>query len=128
MGQVGQRVYQAPAVGLLRVAEKVIHRGPLDDLAPVHHRHLVGGVAHHPHVVGDQQHRQLAGDGQFPHQAQHLFLDGDVQGGGGLVGDQDIRFAGQRHGDHDPLLLAPGHLVRKEAEAPLGVGDTHLCK
>ena len=108
MGKIRQRVYQAATVGFFRVVEKLIHRRPLDNLAAVHHRHLVGGIADHAHIVGNQQHRQLARVGQFANQLQHLLLDGDVQRGGGLVGDQDIGFAGQRHGDHDALLLAAG--------------------
>jgi len=46
--------------------------------------------------------RLKAGD-----QLQDLPLYRDVQGGGRLVGDEQLRLAGDRHGDHDALLLAP---------------------
>ena len=50
-------------------------------------------------------------------------LDGDVERGGRLVGDQDVGAVGQRHGDHHPLALAAGELVRVGGEALLGVAD-----
>ena len=55
-----------------------------------------------------------------------LGLDGDVEGGGRLVGDQDVGAVGQRHRDHHPLALAAGELVRVGAEALLGVADADL--
>ena len=45
------------------------------------------------------------------HQLQNLGLDGDVQRGGRLVGDEDVGLAGQRHGDHDALAHTAGELV-----------------
>ncbi|MNJ82505.1 hypothetical protein D3C77_819580 [compost metagenome] len=39
-------------------------------------------------------------------QFEDLQLDGHVQGGGRFVGDQQLRFVGQGHGDHDTLALA----------------------
>ena len=45
-------------------------------------------------------------------QRQHLRLDGDVERGGRLVGDQHRGAAGDRHGDHHALAHAAGELVR----------------
>ena len=45
------------------------------------------------------------------HQLQNLGLNGHVQSGGRLVGNQDVRLAGQGHGDHDPLTHTAGELV-----------------
>ena len=50
-------------------------------------------------------------------------LDGDVEGGGRLVGDQEVGAVGERHGDHDALALAAGELMRVGAESLLGVAD-----
>jgi hypothetical protein len=44
-------------------------------------------------------------------QVEDLRLDGDVERRGGLVGDQQVRVADQRHGDHDALAQAAGELV-----------------
>ena len=49
---------------------------------------------------------------QLQHQVEDLRLDGDVERGGRLVGDQQRRIAGQRHGDHHALAHAAGELVR----------------
>ena len=43
---------------------------------------------------------------------QHFYLGGHVQRRGGLIQHQQVRFAAQRHGRHQPLQLPTGHLVR----------------
>ena len=48
---------------------------------------------------------------EVAHQLQDLRLDGDVERGGRLIGDQQLRIAGQRDGDHDPLAHAARKLV-----------------
>ncbi len=60
---------------------------------------------------------------QLLQQLQDLRLDGDVERGGGLVGDQQVGLVGERHGDHHPLALAAGELVRKGVEPLLGLGE-----
>ena len=49
---------------------------------------------------------------QVEDQVEDLRLDRHVQRGGRLVGDQQLRLAGQRHGDHRALPHAAGQLVR----------------
>ena len=51
-------------------------------------------------------------------QVEDLALDGDVERGGRLVGDQQVGLAGERHGDGDALALAAGELVRIGVDAP----------
>ena len=53
---------------------------------------------------------------------EDLRLDGDVERGGRLVGDQHLRIAGQRHGDHGALAHAAGQLMRIFA-APAAAGS-----
>ena len=55
---------------------------------------------------------------QFLQQAQYLRLHGDIERGAGLVRQQDLRLADQRHGNHDALAHAAGELVRVLAHAP----------
>ena len=57
-------------------------------------------------------------------QVEHLSLDGDVERGRGLVGDQQLGVASKGHGDHDPLAHATRQRVRVVVQAPAGVGDT----
>jgi len=52
-----------------------------------------------------------------------LSLDGDVEGGGGFVGDEQAGSIDESHGNEDALALASGELVRIVAEARFGVGE-----
>jgi hypothetical protein len=87
-----------------------------DHRAAVHHQHALHGVGHHAQVVADQQQAHAVLAHQFGDQVQHLALDGHVQRGGGLVGDQQVGPAGQRDGDHHALALAARELVRVGVE------------
>ena len=61
-------------------------------------------------------------------QVEDLRLDGDVEGGGRLIRDQQARGAGDRHRDHHALAHAAGELVREGGEAALGGGDADLLQ
>ena len=93
----------------------------LDDLAVGHHADAIGHVADDAEVVGDEQHGHVQLRLQILEQLQNLRLDGDVQRRGRLVGDQQLRLVGQRHGDHHALALAAGEFVGICAEAAFGV-------
>ena len=67
----------------------------------------------------------------FPGRAQRAAhelspLRGDVERGGRLVGDQQIRLQDQRHRDHDPLTLSAGQLVRERRDDAVGIGQPDL--
>ena len=62
----------------------------------------------------------MAGRAGFAKEGEDLGLDGDVEGGGGLVGDEQARAVDERHGDEDALTLAAGELVRIIAQASCG--------
>ena len=109
--------------GLARALEDVEHRPLLDDAARPHHRHAVRHLGHHAHVVGDEQEGGGEVALEVAHQPQDLGLHGDVEGGGGFVGDQHLGAARQRHGDHHALAHAAAELVRVLIEPPPGVGD-----
>ena len=101
-------------------------RPGFDDLALLHHDHVVGDAAHDVEVVGDEQHRHADLRLQVLEQLQDLRLHGDVERGRRLVGDQQVGPVGERHGDHHALALAAGKLVRIGAE-PLGrIDDADL--
>ena len=57
---------------------------------------------------------------------EDLRLDGDVERGRRLVGDEQIGAVGERHRDHHPLPLAAGKLVRIGAEPRSGIGEADL--
>ena len=110
---------------MLRIAENVVQVARFDDLAAIHDDHVVGHVRDHAEIVGDHQQRHAQLGLQVLHEAQDLGLDGDVQRGGGLVGDQQRRPADQRHRDHRALAQAARELERIGAQRPLRVGKAH---
>ena len=80
----------------------------------VHHGDAVADMAYHGKVMGDKQIAQpLALGLQFFQEVNNLGLDGDIEGGDGLVADNDGGVAGQGAGHADTLALAAAELVRE---------------
>ena len=115
------RAQKADRVGVLRIGEQGIDRRLLDDLAGVHHQHVVGHLGDHAEIVGDDQDRHAEPSLQVLQQVEDLRLDGDVERGGRLVGDQQRGLAAKRHGDHHALAHAARQAVRIVVD-PLGGG------
>ena len=100
----------------------------LDDLAGVHDRHPVAHLGDHAQVVGDEDDGRAGLVAQVAHEVEDLGLDGHVERRRRLVGDEQLRLAGEGHGDHHALGHAARHLVREGLEAALRVGDAdHLA-
>ena len=114
---------QAPRIGVLRVAEDFGDRPLLDDLALQHHADPVGDAPDDAEVMRDEQHRHAQAFLQFLQQLQDLGLHGDVECRGRLVGDQQVRFVGERHRDHHALALPAGELVRIGVEPACRIAD-----
>ncbi len=132
-GVLGARRLAPLRLGRQEVLRVVVLRGIedrfgvalLDDLAVGHHADPVGHAADDAEVVGDEQHRHAEALLQVLQQLEDLRLDGDVERRRRLVGDQQVRLVGQRHGDHHALPLAAGQLVRIGGQPLLGVADAH---
>jgi hypothetical protein len=75
--------------------------------------------------MGDEEHGQSHPRLHLLEEHQVLELDGHVEGGGGLVGDEQPRLAGQRDGADHALLHPSAHLVREGQQALLGRGHPH---
>jgi hypothetical protein len=65
---------------------------------------------------------------QVAEQAEDLGLEGDVQCGGRLVGEEDFWLTGKGHGDDDSLPLAAAELVREFAGGGFGRRDADLVE
>jgi hypothetical protein len=115
---------QAARVRVGRSAEEGRHVALLDDLAGIHDGHPVAHLGDHAEVVGDEDDRRAGLVPEVAHEIEDLRLDRHVERGGGLVGDQQLRFASQRHRDHHALSHATRQLVRECLEATRRVGDT----
>ena len=61
---------------------------------------------------------------KLANQVENLRLNRDVERGGRLVGDEQLRLARQRHRDHHPLAHPAGELMRIIVDAAIGVGDS----
>ena len=68
-------------------------------------------MAYDGQIVGDEEIGEAEPLLQLLEQVDDLALDRDVEGGDGLVADDDARIDGQRPGDADPLALAARQLV-----------------
>ena len=71
----------------------------------------------------NEKQRHAGVGAQALQQLQDLQADRDVERGGRLVGDQELRVARERHRDHRALALAAGELVRIAVRAALGLVD-----
>ena len=72
--------------------EQLLHRRHFLNFAAVHDDHAMASLRHHGEIVRDQQNGRvlpLVLDAQ--HEFENLRLDGDVQRGGRLVGDQHAK-------------------------------------
>ncbi len=128
LAELRDRGEQGLGVRMVHALEQGGRLGGLHHPARVHHVDPVGVPGDHAHVVRDQQHRHAEPFLQVLEQGQDLRLNGDVQGRRRLVGDQQLRLAGQRHGDHHPLPQTAGQLVRIVAEPLLRPGQAYQAE
>ena len=103
--------------------ENVADRSLLDDLARVHDAHAVGHPLHHADVVGNQDdgHVQLFGD--LGQEVEKVGLHLGIERAGGLVRDQQLGPAKQRHRDHHSLAFAAAQLMRVRSRNPIDLGN-----
>ena len=96
-----------------RVAEELLDRRDLLDLAAVHDRDAIARLGDDGEVVGDEQNRGvLLPRLHLQHQIQNLRLDRDVERRRRLVGDEERGVQHERHGDHHALAHAARELMR----------------
>ena len=110
--EVGYGLQQLSRVGVSRRVEHLDRLAGLDDVAPLHHDDAVGEVGDDTHVVGDQEDAGVDAVTQVADELEDLRLHGDVERRRRLVGDEHGGIARQGLGDHRPLPLATGELVR----------------
>src|SRR5215471_18351637 len=110
--ELRHRAEECTRVRMLGMVEQLANGGCLHDLAGVHHGHPVTHLGHDAQVVGheDEGHARLALD--VLEEVEVLRLDGHVEIGGGLVGDDQSRAAGEGDGADDALAHAAAHLMR----------------
>ncbi len=106
-----------------RPQKDVIGGAVFDDARRVHHIDAVGVASDHAKIVRDDDQRDVEPPRQFLHQLEDLRLDGNVERGGRLVGDDELGIAGEPDRDHHALAHAAGELMRILFQPPRAVGD-----
>ena len=112
MTEQRDRPEQAFGVGVRRVGEQRLDAGPLDDATGVHDLHAVGDPSDHAEVVRDHHDRHAHLRAEIVDHLEDLRLNGHIEGGCRLVGDQHLRVVGDGHGDHHTLAHTAREFVR----------------
>ena len=73
----------------------------------------------------DQQHCHVHVALQILEQFENLRLDRHVERGGGFIGNQQLRFIGERHRNHHALPLSARQFVRVGVESTLRFAKTN---
>ena len=123
-----RRAHQLARIGMRRRGEDRPRRRGLDHVALLHHHHAVAIGRGEAEIVGDQDGRHAALRGELDDQVHHRLLRGDVEAGGRLVGDQQLRPAGERQRDHHALAHAARELERIGVIALARARDAHLIE
>ena len=107
---------------MLRVGQDLLGCAALHDLARAHDEHLVRDIRHDGQIVADEE-EGLAGGSALGEQLEDLRLDRRVQGGRGLIRDEDLRSRCDGRRDERSLAQPTGQLGRPFLRAEGGGGD-----
>ena len=108
--------------------EEFSGRAIFHHLAQIHHRNLIGHLRDDAQVVGDEHNGRFEFSLKLAHEIQNLCLHGHVQRGGGFVGQQDQRVAGERHRDHHALPHTAAQLMGIFFQALMGRADMNAVQ
>ena len=111
---------------MLGVVDDACQRPELGDAAGVHHRDLVRRLRDDPEVVRDEDDGGAVLRLELADEVEDLRLDGDVERGRRLVGDQHLGVEDERHRDHHALPHPAGELVGIAREPVGGIRDPDL--
>ena len=123
-----RRAHQFLGVGVLGPGKDIRRLRGLHHPALLHHHHAVAIGGGKAEIMRDQDRRHVPAFGQLDDQVHHRLLRGDVEAGGRLVRDQELRIAGQRQRDHDALAHAARKFERIGVIALAGAGDLDLLQ
>ncbi|MBW8714162.1 MAG: ABC transporter ATP-binding protein, partial [Acidobacteria bacterium] len=105
------RRQQRARVRMRRSREDRFRFSHLHNLSQVHHGHPAANVTHQPEIVRDEEIRELQLLLQIHQQIDDLRLHRYIEGGDGLVGDDERRVERQSAGQADALSLAAAELM-----------------
>src|SRR5579884_2605709 len=105
--------------------KNLFHWSRFDDSASIHDIDVLAGTCNNTQVVGDKHDGCTKFVREAFHQFEHLSLNGHIQGGRWLIGDQELGIASQRDSDHDALTHATTELVWIAFGATFGIWYAH---
>ena len=73
-----------------RIIEDLLYRPFFDDAAGIHDIDAIAEIGDETEIVGDEQDRGAVLGADFPQEAHHLRLDGDIERGGRFIGDEKL--------------------------------------
>lgn len=114
---------KALRIGMLRREKDVLCGTLFNDAPSVHDGDAMGDLGDHTEVVSNKQEGQFHFAAELVEQFEDLFLNGDIESGGGLVGDEQFGIGGESHGNHDALAKSAGKLMRQLPGADIGLGN-----
>ena len=123
-----RRAHQLAGISVRRRLEDRRRLRRLHHVALFHHHHAVAIGGGKTEVVRDQDGRHAAFARELDDEIHHRLLRGDVEAGGRLVGDQQLRAAGERQRDHHALTHAAGEFERIGVIALARAHDAHLLE
>ena len=124
--QSGYGLKQAPGERVGRPLEQRPGVRVLHDGAAVHDGDGVRRLGDHPQVVGYQDDGGAVPLPHAPEALEDLRLQGNVQVGGGLIGDEHLGLQGDADSHQDTLGHPAADLERVAVQGLPGVGDAHL--
>ena len=125
MAETGNAVEKGTGVGMLGGAENFFNWALLDEFPFEHNQNTIRKIGDDAEVVGDEEDGHAELIAEIAKEIENLGLDGDIESGGGFVGNEQFGLTGKGHGDHDALLHSSAELVGIIVEAFLGIGDAN---
>ena len=111
--------FGAEGQGQHRVAEDVAGRPLALDDAVLQAKHMMGTLADHADIVRYQQDRDLAFAVEPANQVVEVFLVVEVDAGGRLVQQEQLRMGQEGQAQKNTLQLAAGYLVSRAVQQAL---------
>src|SRR5262245_40695809 len=108
-----------------RLVKDRAYRASFDQLASIHHPDIVTHIGDNPDIVGNKDHRQTAALLNVLEQIEILRLNGHIQAGGRLIGNEQFWLTGNTNSADNALAHAPTHLVWILLEAYLRRGNPY---
>jgi hypothetical protein len=128
LAETGNAVEKGAGVGVLGRKENFFNGALLDEFSFEHNQNTIGKIGDYAEVVGDEEDGHAELIAEIAKEVENLGLDGDIESGGGFIGDEKFGLAGEGHGDHGALLHSAGKLVRVVVRAEFGITDTDEFK